>query len=81
MEDGSETLFDNLSRLAQRKSRAASVSPQFDTVIPIAISYSSGLSELATRSKAASIGDRWTKKTRLRTTEAEDLRAILFGQA
>ena len=55
MDQWSEDLFTNLSQLVQRKSKAASVSPQYDNVIPIAIYL-------------------------LRTTEAEDLRAIMFGQ-
>ena len=82
MDNWEDHIFDNLSRLIanDRKSRSASSSPnQYDNVIPIALSYSSGLTELITRSKAASSGDRWTKKVRPRTTQAEDLRSLLFG--
>jgi hypothetical protein len=82
MDKWNEELFNNLSRLVNKqKSRAASSSPnQYDNAIPIAISYSSGLTDLITRSsKAASVGGTWTKKTRLRTTPAEDLRAMMFG--
>jgi hypothetical protein len=91
MDKWQEHVFDNLSRLIanERKSKAASVSPnpnQYRNVIPIAITYSSGM---ITRSKAASssrVGYHedgsiaWTRKTTLRTTPADDFRALMFGQ-
>ena len=86
MDKWNERLFDNLSRLVanERKSKAASTPVER---IPIAVSYGMTGYVTGSRSKAASssrVGYHedgsiaWTKKTRLRTTPAENLRAMMF---